>query len=126
MMDLARREVIAGGLMGGLAVLAPGVALASGVGPLRAFFFDRRSAPSSAQARAHSAAGLATFDGRRDDLGQVWRRELPALIAGGGTVAGLTPWSDLLIAEASGRDLGLRLAFHQPADGGLHRWTLSR
>ena len=126
MIELARRQAIAGGLLGGLMALAPGVALASGVRPVRAFFFDRRSAASSAQAQAHRAAGLATFDGRRDDLGRVWRRNLPSLLAGGGTVAGLTPWSDLLIAELSGRDLGLRLEFHQPADGGLHQWTLGR
>jgi hypothetical protein len=122
--ELARRNVIAGGLVGGLGLLAPGLARASGLQPLRAFFFDQRSAASSAAGEAHRAVGAAIFDGRREDLGQVWRRTMPLLLAGGGEVAGLTPWSDLLIAELSGRELGLRLEFHEPSDGALHRWTM--
>lgn len=126
MIELARRQVIAGGLAGGLAALVPAVARANGLEPIGAFFFDERFGPSSAEARAHRAAGVAVFDGRRDDLGQVWRRDMPALLAGGGGVAGLTPWSDLLIAELSARDLGLRLEYHRPLEGGLHAWRLRR
>jgi hypothetical protein len=124
MIELARRQVIAGGIVTGLAVLAPAVARANAVQPIGAFFFDRRFAASSAEARVQRAAGVAVFDGRRDDLGRVWRRDMPALLEGSSGVAGLTPWSDLLIAELSARDLGLRLAYHRQLDGGLHAWSL--
>jgi hypothetical protein len=126
MIELARRQVIAGGIAGGLAVLVPAVARANGLQPLRAFFFDERFGPSSAEARAHRAAGVAVFDGRRDDLGRVWRRDMPALLAGASAVAGLTPWSDLLIAELSARNLGLRLEYHRQLARGLHAWSLRR
>lgn len=126
MIELARRQVIAGGIAGGLAALAPAVARAAGGQSIAAFFFDRRFAPSSAEARVHRAAGVAIFDGRRDDLGRVWRRDMPALLAGSGGVAGLTPWSDLLIAELSARELGLRLEYHRQLAGGLHAWSLRR
>ena len=126
MIELRRRQVIAGGIAGGLAMLAPAVARANAVQPIGAFFFDGRFAPSSAEARAHRAAGVAVFDGRHDDLGRVWRRDMPTLLAGGSGVAGLTPWSDLLIAELSARELGLRLDYHRQLEGGLHAWSLRR
>jgi len=126
MIELARRQVIAGGIMGGLAALAPAVASANGVQPIGAFFFDERFARSSAEARARRASGVAVFDGRRDDLGRIWRQDMPALLAGGSGVAGLTPWSDLLIAELSARDLGLRLEYHRQLEDGLHAWSLRR
>jgi hypothetical protein len=122
--ELARRELIAGALAGGLTVLTPGPARTSGFRPVRAFFFDQRFAASAAQAKAHHAAGAAIFDGRLDDLGQVWRRRIPLLLAGGSDVAGLTPWSDLLIAELSGREMRLRLEFHERFDRALHQWRL--
>jgi hypothetical protein len=124
MIDMDRREVIAGALVGGLAVLTPAMARARGSRRVRAFFFDERCAASSAEANAHQGAGAAIFDGRHEDLGQVWRRRMPLLLAGGGEVAGLTPWSDLLIAELSGRELGLRLEHHEQLDGAWHRWSL--
>jgi len=126
MIELARRQVIAGGIAGSLAAFAPAVARADGGQPIGAFFFDARFAPSSAQARAHRASGVAVFDGRRDDLGRVWRQDMPALLAGSSAVAGLTPWSDLLIAELSARDLGLRVEYRRQLEGGLHAWSLRR
>jgi hypothetical protein len=125
MIQLARRQVMAGGIAGGLAMIAP-VASANAIQPIGAFFFDERFGPSSREARAHRAAGVAVFDGRRDDLGRVWRRDMPTLLEGGSGVAGLTPWSDLLIAELSARDLGLRLDYHRQLQGGLHTWSLRR
>lgn len=124
MIELARREVIAGALAGGFTVLTPAAAQASRFQAVRAFFFDRRCAASLAEAAVHRKAGAAIFDGRRDDLGRVWRRTMPLLLASGGGAAGLTPWSDLLIAELSARELGLRLEFHEQLDGALHQWKL--
>ena len=126
MIELARRHVIAGGIAGALAAFAPAVARADGGRQIGAFFFDERFAPSSAAARAQRASGVAVFDGRRNDLGRVWRQDMPALLAGGAGVAGLTPWSDLLIAELSARALGLRLQDHRQLEGGLHAWSLRR
>lgn len=126
MIEFARRQVIAGGIGGGLALLAPVVARANGLQPIGAFFFDERSGASSAEARAHRSAGIAVFDGRHDDLGRVWRRDMPTLLAGGSSVAGVTPWSDFLIAELSARELGLRLEYHRQLEEGLHAWSLGR
>ena len=65
--------------------------------------------------RTHGAATLPT----RGDATRLWYGG--ARPRDGGTIAGLTTWSDLVIARSRGRELGLRLVFEGRHDGGFDR-----
>ncbi len=126
MIDATRRKVLKGGA-GALAIstITPGVALAA-TGSTQLFVFDARVPLSQTAAQDMAASGVKLLDPRASDLGMAWRGPIPAALAGGGTVAGLTMWSDCLISQIFAREQGLPFAFAEvPQDAAglpLYHW----
>ena len=128
--NLDRRTVVKAGIVAGAALCVPAGLLArsraAGV-----FIVDRRFAPSAATAMDGHRQGAMVIDPREEDLGLAWRTRIPAwLTRNSGVVEGVTLWSDFVISETFGRDLGLALvggtqsvSFAQ-ADG-LSHWRLA-
>lgn len=120
MTGLSRRGLMKGGA-GALAVAAvtPARLRAAGGATPALFVFDARLPLSQTAARDMAATGSALIDPRESDLGVAWRSRIPALVAGGGSVEGLTLWSDCLISQIFAREHGLSFVQSQvrPADG---------
>lgn len=121
MIDVSRRTILKGGA-GALALTAitPGMALAA-AGSMQLFVFDARVPLSQTAAHDMAESGVNLLDPRASDLGMAWRGQIPAALAGGGTVAGLTMWSDCLISQIFAREQALPFAFAEvpQVDGGL-------
>jgi hypothetical protein len=118
-----RRTAIKLGGIAALAALAPGAALAAETTP-HLFVFDARYARSRAAAGHWRDRGVGLLDPRERDLGLAWRDEIPRIIERGGEIAGLTPWSDRLLCEMMGRELGAMLRETASAKP-LHGWRLA-
>lgn len=89
------------------------------------FIFDGRSAQARDAALAFRRDGIPILDRMEIDLGHAWRSHIPAHLAGGGMIAGLTLWVDSYICETFGRELGLAMGREQGAPGtGLYKWSL--
>lgn len=108
MTGLSRRGLMKGGA-GALAVaaVAPGPLHAASGGETALFVFDARLTLSHTAAQDMAAAGTALLDPRENDLGVAWRSRIPAALAAGGSVAGLTLWSDCLISQIFARENGV-------------------
>lgn len=121
MTGLSRRGLMKGGA-GALAVAAvTPTRLSAASGAAAALFvFDARLPLSQTAARDMAATGAALIDPRESDLGVAWRSRIPALVAGGGSVEGLTLWSDCLISQIFAREQGLSFTQTEvPAADGL-------
>ncbi len=77
------------------------------------FIYDARFAASRELAESWKQQGVAILDPREHDLGNAWRKTIPALLARGGGIAGATMWSDRFICETFAREHGLAA---QPQD----------
>lgn len=126
MIGMTRRGVMKGGA-GVLAVSAmtPGAVLAAG-GDLALFLFDARLPLSQTAAQDMATSGVNLLDPRTSDLGVAWRGQIPAALAAGGAVSGLTLWSDCLISQIFAREQGLPFSYAEvPQDAGglpLYHW----
>ena len=94
---------------GALAVAAvtPGSLQAAGIAGPALFVYDARLPLSQTAARDMAASGAALIDPRESDLGVAWRSRIPEALAAGGSVEGLTLWSDCLISQIFAREQGL-------------------
>lgn len=118
----------------GVAGIAAGPALGTAFGaslpPPVAVVYSSRVAQSAAFGRS-APSGVLRVDSATRDLGLAWREELRRVLAQGpGRVEGLGLWSDLLISQGMGRELGLRLVHEAvietgPAGPKLFRWSLA-
>ena len=96
----------------GRSVLAAALNARSGAAPM-ALIYDERHDDARALAAYFRARGTIPYPTRGDATGH-WYGALGTLHRQhGGTVAGLTTWSDLVIARSRGRELGLRLVFER-------------
>lgn len=120
MTGLSRRGLMKGGA-GALAVAAVTAAplRAAGIGGPALFVYDARLPLSQTAAQDRAAAGAALIDPRESDLGVAWRSRIPEVLSAGGSVEGLTLWSDCLISQIFAREHGLdfTLAEVPQADG---------
>lgn len=128
MSDVSRRGVMKGGAgVLALSAFTPGAALATEAGTAL-FVFDARLALSQTAALDMAAAGADLLDPRASDLGVAWRGQIPAVMANGGAVAGLTLWSDCLISQIFARERGLDFAFAEVAQDAaglpLYHWRV--
>jgi hypothetical protein len=94
--------------------------------PLIAVIYDERHADARAFAEHLQRQGAASF-ATRGDATSLWYGDPSPRNAG--TIAGLTTWSDLVIARSHGREFGMRLAFEKPHGPGssdhLFAWLLT-
>ena len=109
-----------------LTVLRRAAAVEDSPRPLIAVIYDERHADARAFAEHLQRQGTASF-ATRGDATSLWYGE-PSL-RNAGTIAGLTAWSDLVIARSLGREFGMRLAFEKPHSPGspdqLFAWSLT-
>lgn len=107
-----------------------GKALGASLPPPVAVVYSSR-VPQSAAFGQTAPAGVLRVDSATRDLGLAWREEVRrALAKGAGRVEGLGLWSDLLISQGMGRELGLRLVHEAVVETGqtglkLFRWSLA-
>lgn len=107
MTGLSRRGLMKGGA-GALAVAAvtPASLRATGIAGPALFVYDARLPLSQTAAHDMAATGAMLIDPREHDLGAAWRLRIPEALAAGGTVEGLTLWSDCLISQIFAREQG--------------------
>lgn len=129
MISSDRRTVMKGSMA--LAALGafPASLRAQGVKPA-IFIYDARFAASRELAESWKQQGVAILDPREHDLGNAWRKTIPALLARGGGIAGATMWSDRFICETFAREHGLVAQLQDaplPGPGGatLRLWEIA-
>jgi hypothetical protein len=83
--------------------------------PFIAVIYDERHPEARTFAENLRRHGAAPFPTRGDATG-LWYGG--ALRQNAGAIAGLTSWSDFVIARSCGREFGLRVVFEQPHDPG--------
>lgn len=132
MTGIDRRTMLAGTAAAGLVAAAPALAAAPAAAGPMLFIYDERFAASRLEAEKVRARGGIALDPRQRDLGLAWREDIPRLLArAGGTIGGMTLWSDRFICETFARDHGLALAMARPVEEarggapGLGEWVLA-
>jgi hypothetical protein len=104
-----RRDLL-GLAVAGVALAIPRLSMA--IGPrLMSVIYDERYPDARAFAEHYRIRGAASFPTRGDGTGLWYCDSGSVLRKKGRAVAGLTTYSDLVIARSCGRELGLRLAF---------------
>lgn len=122
-----RRGLMKAAFAGAVLVGLPAPLFASAATP-RLFIYDGRFAQAVAAAKEWQAQGVAILDSQTQDLGHAWRDTIPAMLALGGGIAGMTLWVDSFVCETFGRDRKMAMKRTGPgADTAapLQRWILA-
>ena len=126
-MQIDRRAMLKGGVAASLVASSWAIPALARPDARGIAVFDARLEPSRLFAAGLAARGMATLDPRSRDLGPAWHDELPQVLRSGGTIEGLTMWSDRFVCESFAAQCGHKLRVVSTLGGRdhtLYHWII--